>query len=313
MTLVGVAAEPCDSLYVGPSVDDVVRSCAARLVADAKAGHVVTVVSVFGDAHPPASVLALSGLGVRVASLGLPDAARRDPVYAFFPAAATGRGREDDRLVEDAAERLGHAAHQTRARTVYVPLGVGGHIDRRVVFEAALRAMHSGEGRDVFLYEDRPDAVVRGAVRIRLGQVGARLPPGAAEAADHTQLPALMMRAHVAPFVRGEARGWRGRLQAAGVAARHWRDARSWHPQRGFGPRLHPVIHRCQGDDTADAQALVRAARSEAGSRLAGRLESLARRYARRLAGGGYAERYWLLLPERGERPGDRLAVDVPA
>ena len=95
----------------------------------------------------------------------------------------------------------------------------------------------------MFLYEERPEAFVRGAVRVRLGQVGARLPPAAAHAADRARLAPFLWRFHLAPALRGDLKGWPERLRSTGLAARQWRQGRAWHPQKGFGPRLQPVVH----------------------------------------------------------------------
>ena len=161
----------------------------------------------------PARITALADIGVREVALGLPAAAARHPSYAAFEALAGDRRPEDDQWADAAAEALADARHRTRARQVYVPLGVGAHIDHRLAHDAALRAFDSGDGRNVFLYEERPEAFVRGAVRIRLGQVGARLPPGAAEAADDTGLAAFLLRFHVPPSLRGDLKGWAARAR----------------------------------------------------------------------------------------------------
>ena len=70
------------------------------------------------------------------------------------------------------------------------------------------------------LYEERPEAFVRGAVRVRLGQLGARLPPAAAQAADRAHLAPFLWRFHLAPSLRGDLRGWPELLRSTGLAAR---------------------------------------------------------------------------------------------
>ena len=181
------AIDVCDSLYVSPHGDDVLLSCAARLLSELEAGLRVTVLTVFGargalrHGGPDA---AFDRLGVRHVRLGLPEASARQAAYGAFEA-LTGQSHPDDAgVTATAAEALGDAAHRSRARQVYVPLGVGGHVDHRLCHEAALHSFESGDGRNVFLYEDRPEAFVRGAVRMRLGHVGAQLPPGAVRAAE---------------------------------------------------------------------------------------------------------------------------------
>lgn len=291
--------DPCDSLYVAPHVDDVALSCPARILAEVGRGMTVAVVTVFGGAGETAAAADnLAARGVRHHCLGLPEAARRDPAYASFRALTRERQPTDELSLQAAVDALTDLAHRSRAREVYVPLGVGGHIDHRLCHEACLRSFESGDGRNVFLYEERPEAFVRGAVRIRLGHVGARLPPGAASAADRTSLAPFLFRFQIAPALRGDLKGFTDRVRSARVAASLWREARSWHPQRGFGPRLQPIVHAADAEAASAVRALA-AVPSASAAGVPERLAKLSAAYARRLGGGAYAERYWLLLPHR--------------
>ena len=291
------ALDGCDSLYVSPHGDDVLLSCAARLLAELELGLRVGVVTVFGGGSRHAAAdAAFDRLGVRRLALELPEAPARQASYAAFEALTAPTHPEDEGVVGVAAEALADIGHRLRARQVYVPLGVGGHVDHRLCHEAALRSLESGEGRNVFLYEDRPEAFVRGAVRMRLGHVGARLPPGAARAAEDTSLAAFLLRFHVGPSLRGDLKGWGARARGARVAARLWREARSWRPGKGFGPRLQPLIHAPDAAALPAVRALV--AQSAASPRAAERMAVLASRYARRIGASEHAERLWLLLPD---------------
>jgi LmbE family N-acetylglucosaminyl deacetylase len=305
--------EPCDSVYVSPHGDDALLSCAARLSSEARRGQSVLLVSVFappGSADdPPALGEALAGLPIRHLSLGIPEARRRNSFYASFRSLAYGRHPEDETWLREAAEALDEVGHRSKARQVYVPLGVGGHIDHRLCHEAALRSLHSGDGRNVFLYEERPEALVPGAVRVRLGELGARLPPAASQVAAPAGLARFLMRFHVPAAYRGDLRSWADALWAAPPAARQWRKARAWRPQRGFGPRLQPVVHTAEGEDLTAVRTLL-AAQAGRPRRPARRVEKMAAAYARVLGRQAYAERYWLLLPPRdsdGELPLPRL------
>lgn len=288
--------DACDSLYVSPHGDDVPLACAARLVAEAESGRKVTILTVFGEPRPRQAPLA--ALGVQEVSLGLPEASARHASYAGFSQAAEGRLPDDDRWADAAAEALAEARHRAGAGTVYFPLGLGGHIDHRLCHEAALRSFEAGAGRNVYLYEERPEAFVRGAVRVRLGHVGARLPGGAAEAADDTSLAAFMLRYHVGPSLRGDVRGFLERALTAGTAARQWRGSRSWRPAKGLGPRLQPIVHAAPEAALRTIHGIVNAAARS--SRSAERMAGLAARYSRRLGAGAHAERLWLLLPQAG-------------
>ena len=291
--------EVCDSLYVSPHGDDVLLSCAARLLSEASRGLRVTVVTMFAAAGGKAYFAvdaALDRLGVRRLCLDLPEASRRHGSYSAFEA-LTDHGHPDDvGVVGVAAEALHDMGHRSRARQIYIPLGVGGHVDHRLCHEASLRAFESGDGRNVYLYEDRPEAFVRGAVRMRLGHVGAQLPPGAVRAAEDTGLAAFLLRYHVGPSLRGDLKGWGERARGARVAARLWREARSWKPGKGWGPRLQPLVHSADPASVDEVKALV--SESASSARAGERMAILAARYARRLGASDHAERLWLLLPD---------------
>jgi LmbE family N-acetylglucosaminyl deacetylase len=287
--------EPCDSLYVSPHADDVFLSCPARLLREQARGAKVLIVTLFAedgrsDAEAEGRERFLARPGVQRLEVGLPAAPARDPAYATFRGLTQGRQAVDDGCLGRAVELLADVGHRTRAREVYVPLGVGQHIDHRLAHEASRAAFPRGEGRNVFIYEERPEAFVPGAVRVRLSQIGARLPPGAVEAADRAGLARFMVRFHVPPAFRGDLKGWGDRLRSASLAARQWRESRAWHPLKGFGPRLQPVV-----DAAAEASPELRDLR---GPRLAA-VDKLARAYAHSVGRATYAERYWLLLPPR--------------
>src|SRR5688572_6520817 len=247
--------DACDSLYVSPHGDDVLLSCAARLLSEISRGLRVTVVTVFAAAGGKAyfaADAALDRLGVRRIRLDLPEATRRHGTYAALEDITDNSHPDDVGAMGVAGERLADLGPPSRARQIYLPLGVGGHVDRRLCSEASLRAFESGEGRNVFLYEDRPEAFVRGAVRMRLGQVGAQLPPGAFRAAEDTSLAAFLLRFHVGPSLRGDLKSWGERARGARVAARLWRESRSWRPGKGWGPRLQPLIHAAEPSMVAE-------------------------------------------------------------
>jgi hypothetical protein len=277
-------ADEVDSLYVCGLSRDVLRSCRTSLARDHAEGLRIAIVSLF-DPLPAEVTDALAEDGVAVHSFGLPAARDRHPDRRPLDGLAADLAAADQACQAQAAQLLHDLGHRTRARQVYAPLGVGGHPDRRIAHQAARAAFRSGEGRDVFFYEERPESLIRGAVRVRLAQIGARLPPAAVDAADRAPLLPFLLRFHVGPASRGEIEGGRERLRTLPVAARFWREGRSWQPQRARGPRLQPVVWEPEGAvppalETGDAHT-----------------DALAAAYGRRLRAGAYAERYWLLLP----------------
>ena len=239
------AFSPCDSLYVSPHHDDVLLSCGARLLADAARGLRILVVTVFGEGGRPWPEVGRPGHARTCAalSLGLPDARRRSDYYSSFQALVEGRRDDDDRWVSQIAQALGDIAHRSKASQVYMPLGVGSHIDHRLSHEASLRGFQSGDGRNVFLYEERPEAFVRGRRARAPGPGGraaaARPPPRPPTGpASRRSCGASTSRRRCAATSRAgpsvsARRGW-----PPGSGAR---DS-AWHPQKGFGPRLQPVV-----------------------------------------------------------------------
>ncbi|HSB62232.1 MAG TPA: PIG-L family deacetylase, partial [Vicinamibacteria bacterium] len=275
-----------DCLFVSPHADDVLVSCAGRLRFERDRGSTCLLLALFEPAEGSEEAGAgLRELGVEYLAAGLPAARRRLADDAPFGEVGFGRRPEDEDWLAQATRLLGELGPRIRPRHVYAPLGVGGHIDHRLSHEAALRAFGSEAGRNVYLYEDRPEAFVPGAVRVRLGVLGARLPPAAAAAPERAGLARYLLSFHVPPALRGDLRGWADRVRSAGAAAREWRLARTWNPQRAFGPRLQPLVHAVEdglGLVEAAATALVPAG-ARGRERMRRRFAAMAAGYARRL------------------------------
>jgi LmbE family N-acetylglucosaminyl deacetylase len=284
-----------DNVYVSPHWDDVPLACGARLLRDRGRRVKVLIVTLFGPG--PAELAAdvtlarkLLDLEVSHLSLSLPEARDRSPRYASFAALAEGREPADEDCLRRAVGVLTDMAHRTSAREVFLPLALGGHIDHRLSHEAARAAFHGGQGRNVFFYEERPEAFPRGAVRTRLGELGVRLPPAAVHAAEKAMLPSYLVKSSLAPAFRGDLSGKLPKLSTVGVALRQWRATWTWRPLKALGPRVQPVVYPTELSIFDDVRAFLP---------LPSRLEHDAEAYAVRLGAGPHAERYWLLLPPR--------------
>jgi LmbE family N-acetylglucosaminyl deacetylase len=289
----------CDSLYLSPHPDDILLACPARLVYDLGRAQRVLVLTLFGGAAGDECAALMERLGVMQVGLGLKEAGKRHAAYGSYRGLTfSPRESADEDLLHEVAAFFNDVAHRLRPRQVLAPLGVGSHVDHCLVHEAARAAFAGGEARDVFLYEERPEALVPGAVRIRLGQIGAQLPP-AASPADGTSLWRFLRHFHLGPAFRGDLRGLRERLDAVRPALELWRTGRGWQPQRSRGPRVQPVLFPA-GEDWGASLGELRAVWPPA-------LRALAAAYADRLGGGPYAERYWLLLPPRESDGVERL------
>jgi LmbE family N-acetylglucosaminyl deacetylase len=291
--------ERYDSLFIAPHGDDVALGCPARVQGEAERGRRVLVMALFepvGSDTPAAR--AMRDLGAEYLSAGLPAAGERGE-----PGRGSGapeRRAEDDEVALEAARLLTVTGPRTQAVHVYAPLGLGASVDHRLTYEAAVRAFATEAGRNLFLYEERPEAFVPGAVRVRLALLGARLPPGAAKAPERAGLLRHLWRVNEPALMRGELRGFGARLGSVLAARRRFARARPWNPLRAFGPRLQPVVH--VGDEEAQARA-----RSVADAllpkdrkgrpRAAQRFRARSAVAAKRLGGVYHAERFWLFLP----------------
>lgn len=161
-------------LFLSPHLDDVAFSCPLQVRAERRAGNRVAVATVFsaGDARhaerrrEDASALTL--LEAEALHLELPDAPIRDPRLSTFSALLLER-RDEPATQREVARVVRELVERERPQRIYAPLGVGGHVDHRLVYEAA-RAL-AGE-HVVRFYEDRPYALVSGATTWRLRELG---------------------------------------------------------------------------------------------------------------------------------------------
>jgi hypothetical protein len=289
----------CDSLFVAPRGEDVLLACPARIEREAERGRRALVLALFEPmgAESDASRCAAT-LGARYLSAGLPAAAARraSPEAGLF----LERSREDDAVSLEATRLLSLAAPRTQAVNLFVPLGLGGTADDLVAYEAAIRAFATEPGRNLFLYEERPEAFVPGAVRTRLALLGARLPPGAQGAAEAASLARHLWATNDPLRIRGRAVPLTGRLGRIAAARRRFKRASPWNPLRAFGPRLQPIVHVGDEEALQRASAIVEALLPKDGkgrARPAQRFRRQAAAAAKRLGGVYHAERFWLFLP----------------
>jgi hypothetical protein len=280
-----------DSLYVAPDTTSALLSCSARIAAETGKGMRVLVASLFGsrvDEGVRPSAASLGRIGVDAFEAALPAAAERSASHASCVSRVFGRSAEDDACLERAARILDDVGRKTRARHVCVPLGVGGHIDHRLAHEAGVRVFEPQAERDVLLYEERPAAFVPGAVRIRLAQLGARLPP-AAHVAAPSGLLRFLFRMHTAPDLGRALHGVSERFRFTSLALAEWRAARGWDPRRSLGLRVQPIV--LDEEAGGAVSELLREDRRFDG------YDRRAALYGKALRARASAERYWLLLP----------------
>ncbi|MEO8274688.1 MAG: PIG-L family deacetylase [Thermoanaerobaculia bacterium] len=187
-------------LYLSPHLDDAVLSCGGQIARAARATATVDILTIFaGDepdpANPSASplvdqVFALWGLpaGEVMSTRRREDAAacrllqarceqwklqeaihRRDPatgeaLYTSLKALFGDVSPQEEPLIAGLARRLADLAPDDSTR-VFAPLGIGGHVDHRIVRQAAERAF----GSRLCYYEEFPYIVWKLFARRRAG------------------------------------------------------------------------------------------------------------------------------------------------
>jgi LmbE family N-acetylglucosaminyl deacetylase len=158
------------ALYVSPHLDDVAFSCAASLL---RRKERVIVATVFTEGKGSAvrraeDRKALKELeAVHLGFLDAPDRLRIRPSFTSLVLEPS----VDRRLVQRIQRALRPLLQQ--ADTVFFPLGIGGHIDHRTVFEA--------HPPGAAFYEERPYALAEPLRRLRLLELrggSSTAPPG---------------------------------------------------------------------------------------------------------------------------------------
>jgi len=171
-----------DSIYLSPHLDDAVLSCGGQILLDVSAGRRVLVVTVLAGDPPPGELgplasqfhvrfglgrdavaqrriedrRAIESLGAELVHWDLPECIyRRDPangrpLYDSLPALFRAPRREDVSYATEVLRRLRDLPPASRR---FAPLAVGGHVDHRLVRNAALALPGN-----LSLYEDFPYA-----------------------------------------------------------------------------------------------------------------------------------------------------------
>jgi LmbE family N-acetylglucosaminyl deacetylase len=202
-------------IFLSPHLDDAVFSCPAKILDEVQTGARVIVATIFSRCGSNRQSRALyarrrsedkkavRSLGARECWLGFPDAPFRQSSYNSFRRIIFESAPEDTGYAEEIAKVLDNLCNQLRPVKVYCPLGIGTHIDHRITFDAVslLRTRVP-----IVYYEDRPYAIVRYAVRLRLTNLGAEL--SGPRQADFENIPepslisSFLRSFHRAPYVK---------------------------------------------------------------------------------------------------------------
>ena len=190
------------TLVVSPHLDDAVLSLPGFIHTRAQAGERVVVLTVFSEGdrrhagRRAEDLAALAQLGAAAVHLGLQDAPERRGVACNFHELVLRPLNDDD--PDAAAVRrvlVDHILGLAPTLTV-LPLGVGEHIDHRIV-----HASHNDLAGPLAFYADRPYADVRHAIAARLLRLGATV-DGAALTPGPAAVAEFLAAARTAPHLR---------------------------------------------------------------------------------------------------------------
>lgn len=199
-----------DCLFLAPHLDDVALSCPARVLEENATGKKVLIATLFS--HPGATDAgrfksgnyqarreedrrAAEVLNADTLHAGMLDAPFRWDQYQKFTGLMFKRDQNHAQTMMQAAEYIAKLIERAKPDLMFVPLGVGWHIDHRLSREAAmvgvsnfkwrtlenkdakaltpeLRAHAANSTPRLVFYEDRPYAFVQESVRLRLAELG---------------------------------------------------------------------------------------------------------------------------------------------
>lgn len=271
-----MAAEPV--YYISPHADDIAFSCAGSIALDVAAGHPVTLITAFLSGADAAirrgeDEAAAKALGCTYLCLDLPDAPDRPEIPSglgvFMPLGPRHLG-----IINEVVTRLLWHIPVGTAAQVRAPLGIGGHIDHRVVFEAARAlAYHCGPDLKLTYYEDQP----YGLTRYSLGRRLQALHPGSAATAERAAFPVEVAAYRESVLAWPLSRRWiPGKRQLlCHLIARRAVQAEVGYRRPGFPPVLRPWVRRI---DAPEVLAVRRQAIAAYGSQwplFAGSLDAL--------------------------------------
>ncbi len=162
------------TLYLSPHLDDVALSCAGGLLHARARGERVIVATVFTEGRGQAArrredIAALRSIGAEPLHLGFLDAPDRLHLKPGF-ASLVLEPEVELALVSTISRQLRALLANVRPARICFPLGVGGHIDHRTLFECAARVAATAEANGVALrfYEERPYSFVPALRVLRL-------------------------------------------------------------------------------------------------------------------------------------------------
>lgn len=187
-------------IYIAPHMDDAALSCGGAMLQQATTGEPVVVVTICAGSPDPAGpfnalaeemhteygVPGGEAVALRLREdaaantilhsdtlwLDYLDAIYRLPDSYYSNDTIFGAVAPDDPLAPHIAALIMALAQRSPHATIYLPLGVGNHVDHQAAFLAGEAAMTYGA--PVLFYEDYPYARDESAVQKRLDAIGGR-------------------------------------------------------------------------------------------------------------------------------------------
>lgn len=194
--------QPHSALFLQPHYDDVALSCGGTAARWSEAGMQPTIVTVFASElvhamvgefaawkharwklDDPEAVHAVrraedrdaaNALGCDIRWLGLPDAIYRGDRYTSDASLYGPLHPEEHALADHLATEVMNLPEWRPGNQVFVPLGVGSHVDHQLVFETGARLACAGA--QVWAYEDLPYSIhTPASLPARLAQLAGRV------------------------------------------------------------------------------------------------------------------------------------------
>jgi len=199
-----------DCVFLSPHLDDIALSCPGRVLEETSSGRTVLIATLFShagqadagrfkrDAYPNRQAedkRAAEVLGADTLHATMLDAPFRAEIYQRFSGIMFKRDANHASTMMQAADYVSKLLERAQPETLFVPLGVGWHIDHRLTREAALVGASNYKWRKsgatetqritdelkyqsdrilpkIVFYEDRPYSFVQESVRLRLAELG---------------------------------------------------------------------------------------------------------------------------------------------
>lgn len=245
-------------LFLAPHYDDVALSCGGTVAALADCGEDPVIITVFGGEPSPTDLTAFARwqherwgtdaddtvatrlaedraaatiLGCETRILPFLDAIYRGDSYLSDEALFGPLLPRDVPTIAEVGAAVEALLEREAEPTIYVPLGIGEHVDHQVVYRAG-RAL-AAAGWRVLAYDDFPYAVLGDATARRLARVAGEIGPPILRPIDRTlerRIAAIGAYRSQLPVIFRFTDDWRATVAASaavltedgGVAERFW-------------------------------------------------------------------------------------------